>query len=155
MAEQRRDEKQDEKEEEKRSEKQEKEGQSWEEKWRRDPLGSIVWALILIWAGVVFLADNLGLLGGLRRTGWGDGRGALLAIGAWDVILMGAGIILLLEVAVRLAIPAYRRPVMGTLILAAVLIGIGLGNLFGWTVVGPLVLIAIGVGILLRGSSRR
>ena len=35
----------------------------YEEKYRRDPLGTIVWAVILIWAGVVFMANNLGYLG--------------------------------------------------------------------------------------------
>ena len=38
------------------------EEKSAEEKWRRDPLGSITWAVILIWAGLVLLADNLGML---------------------------------------------------------------------------------------------
>ena len=38
------------------------EEKSWEEKWRRDPLGSIVGAAFLMWAGVVLLASNLGYL---------------------------------------------------------------------------------------------
>lgn len=47
---------------EKREEKEEKEEKSWEEKWHRDPLGTATWAVILIWAGLVLLADNMGLL---------------------------------------------------------------------------------------------
>lgn len=128
-----------EKEEEKREEKQEKEEKNWDEKWRRDPLSAIVWAAILIWAGLVLLGANLGLL---VRFEWLD-TGALIAI--------GAGLILLLEVAVRLLLPDYRRPVTGTFILAIVLLAIGLGNLIGWNVIWALALIVIGVSILVRG----
>lgn len=134
-------EKQEEKEE-KEDEKQEKEEKTWEEKWRRDPLSAVVWAAILIWAGVALLAQNMGLL---ARFEWVD---------AWGLILVGAGAIVLLEVVARLLVPSYRRAVGGTLVLAVVLIGLGLGNLFGWDVIWALILIAVGVSILLRGLIR-
>ena len=35
---------------------------SWEEKRRRDPLSTLGWALVLIWAGFVLLVDNFNLL---------------------------------------------------------------------------------------------
>ena len=51
---------------------------------------------------------------------------------------------------VRLFVPAYRRPVTGSIIIGFILVGIGLGELSdSWDVVGALVLIAIGVSILL------
>ena len=121
----------------------EKEEKNWEEKWRRDPLGGMVWAGILIWAGLVLLADNFKLL---VRLEWME---------AWAVILIGAGLILLLEVAVRLLVPAYRRAVTGTLILGLVLIGVGLGDLLTWDVIGPLILIVLGLFILVRVLLRR
>jgi len=66
-----RDDKFDEKGLEKRDEKyqQEKTAQekSWDEKWRRDPLSTLVWAIIFIWAGGVFLLSNLGMLDTLLR----------------------------------------------------------------------------------------
>ncbi len=133
-------EKQHEKEDEKQHEKEEE--KSWDEKWRRDPLSAVVWAVILIWAGVALLAENMGLL---VRFEWLD---------AWGLVFIGAGVIVLLEVVVRLLVPSYRRPVGGTLILAVVLLGIGLGNLVGWSVIWPLILIAIGVSVLLRGFIR-
>ena len=136
-----------EKEEEKGEKEAEKEEKTWEEKWRRDPLSAAVWAIILIWAGLMLLAENVGLLAGLRIQ---DTR-----IEAWPVILIGAGVILLIEIVVRLLVPAYRRPMSGTFIFAAVLIGAGLGNLFGWVVIWPLIIIAIGVSLLLRGLLRR
>jgi hypothetical protein len=124
---------------EKEQEKHEKEDLTWEEKWRRDPLNAASWALVLIWAGLVLLADNLGLFAG---ADWFD---------TFGLILTGAGLIVLLEVALRLLIPAYRRPVGGSLIWAAILLGIGLGNLFGASIAWPLILIAVGFALLLRG----
>ena len=128
-----------EKEEEKRDEKQEKEEKNWDEKWRRDPLSATVWAAILIWAGLVLLAENLRLFDRFER------------LDAWAIILVGAGLIVLLEVAVRLLAPAYRRPVTGSLIFGVILLALGLGEVIGWGVIWPVVLIALGVVILVRG----
>ncbi|MGD2103983.1 MAG: hypothetical protein PVJ55_02565 [Anaerolineae bacterium] len=127
---------------EKEREKHEKENMTLDEKWRRDPLSAAVWAVILIWAGLVLLADNLGFFGAWE---W---------VEAWGLILTGAGLIVLLEAALRLIVPAYRRPIGGTLIWGAILLGLGLGNLVGASIAWPLILIAIGVGLLLRGLLR-
>jgi hypothetical protein len=126
-----------------RNEKEEKEekgrGDSWDEKWRRDPIDAAGWAVIFIWAGLVLLAENMGLLIRFER------------LETWSIIFIGAGLIVLLGVVVRLLVPAYRRPLTGSLIFGVILLGIGLGEVVGWVVIGPLVLIAIGVGVLLRG----
>jgi hypothetical protein len=122
-----------------RNEKEEKDEkgreESWDEKWRRDPLNAALWAIVLIWAGLVLIAINLDIFG----TRWD----------AWPVIFVGAGVIVLLGVLVRLLVPAYRRPVTGSIIFGFILVGIGLGELTRWDVVGALVLIAIGVSIFL------
>jgi len=130
---------------------------SAEEKWRRDPLGSITWAAILIWAGLVLLADNLGMLKAFTLPFYQfmPERFLWLNPGVWSVILIGAGVIVLAEVVLRLLIPVLREHVGGNLVLAAILIGAGLGNIYGWNLVGPFVLIAIGLGFLLRGFTRR
>jgi hypothetical protein len=128
-----------EKEEEKEDEKEEKEEKNWDEKWRRDPLSALVWASILIWAGLVLLASNLGLLIRFER------------IDAWGFVFIGAGVILVLEVVVRLLVPDVRRPVLGTFIIAIVLLAIGLGNLVNWGLIWALVLIVIGLVIVVRG----
>lgn len=127
------------KEHEKAEKEREKDEKRWDEKWRRDPLSAAVWALILIWSGLVLLADNLELFAG---AGW---------FGTWGLILTGAGALVLLEVVLRLLVPAYRRPVGGSLIWAAILLGLGLSNLVGASIAWPLVLIALGVGLLVRG----
>jgi hypothetical protein len=134
------DEKSYEKEHEKEDEK--SEGAWGYEKWRRDPLSTIVWAGMLIWAGLVLLAYNIGLIS-LRV---GDTR-----IEPWSVVFIGAGVIVFLEVLVRLVMPTYRRAVGGSLVFAAFLVGIGLGDIIGWNIVWALLLIALGVSVLLRG----
>jgi len=72
----------------------------------------------------------------------------------WSLILLGAGGIILLEVVIRVLVPAYRQPVTGSLIFAVILIAIGLGDLFSWQLVWPIVLIIIGISVLLGGLSR-
>jgi hypothetical protein len=128
-------------------EKQEKEekdrGQSWEEKWRNDPLSAASWAAILIWAGIALLLENMGLLRGLEE------------LDAGNLIFIGAGLIVWGAAAVRLLVPAYRRPVVGSLIFGLILIAIGSGDLIKWGALWPLILIIIGVGLLARGLMRR
>jgi hypothetical protein len=132
----------DEKEDEKKDEK------SPDEKWRRDPLGSLVWACILIWAGIVLLLETTGTLSNLRDSLNVD------KLEAWPVIALGAGVILLGEIVIRLTMPAYRRPIIGTLILSVILIGIGAENITGKELIWALILIAIGAGLLIRGAFR-
>ncbi len=150
----------DEKELEKHDEKDEKarektsEEKSLEEKHRRDPLSAIVWAIILIWVGLVLLADTTGLL---DRFASGVARNwpifiPFLSEVAWTIIAAGIGVILVGEVIVRLLVPAYRGPVGGTAILAAVMFGLAFGN---WSLIWPLVLVAIGASMLLGGIFRR
>jgi hypothetical protein len=126
-----------------------------EEKWHRDPLGSMIWALILIWAGVVWLAWNFGIFENnaiLKQliTGPTNFQPPFAPL-----ILVGAGILLLLEVVIRLIVPKYRRSVIGSIILAAVFIGLGLGNTISWGVVWPVIIIAIGLMFILQGIFRR
>ncbi len=129
---------------EEKEEKQEEKGdQSWDEKWRRDPLTAAVWALILIWAGVVLLTHNLGMLA------W------IPFLESWSIFFLGAAGILFIEVGLRLLLPAYRQPVTGTFILAIVFLAIGLGSVINWNCIWPLVLIGIGVYALFTGLSRR
>ena len=124
-----------------RNEKDEKnekgEGESWDEKWRRDPVEAAVWAIVLIWAGVAWLLSNTGFWDSIL------GKGQEV----WAIIFLGAGLIVLFGVLVRLVVPAYRRPITGSLIFGMILLGVGLGWITdGWVIVGPLVLIAIGIG---------
>ena len=117
-------------------------GKRWEEKWNRDPLSAIVWASILIWVGVLFLVWNLGLLEDVALPRSAD---------AWAIVRVGAGLILLAEVLIRLTIPTYSGNVWGPLILGVILFGSGLGDMTASEMVWPLIKIIIGASILLRG----
>jgi hypothetical protein len=143
------DEKFDEKEREKREEK------SAEEKYRRDPLSAVVWAIILVWAGLVLLASNLGMFDRLFGQGGFETGPFFLRLESWSIILMGAGVIVLGEALVRYLVPEYRRPVGGTIFFGLLLIAFGLGNLISWNLVWPVILIGLGISVLLRGSRRR
>jgi hypothetical protein len=131
---------------EKSNEKDEEKGRGGE-KWRNDALSAIVWAGIFVWAGLVLLADNLGAM---KSVMIGD-----TVLQSWSLIFVGAGILVFLEVAIRLIVPAYRRPVTGTAVFACILLAIGLGGSVGWSVVWPLILILIGVSILVGAMTRR
>jgi hypothetical protein len=136
---------------------QEKEEEKLEEKGSQDPLSAVIFALILIWAGVVLLAHNLGFLeslGGLfSRLPLGEldlpwEKISFFGLTAWRLFFLGAGALVLIEVVIRLIVPEYRRRVFGSVIGAVVLIAVGLG---GWNLIWPMVLIAVGATILLRG----
>jgi uncharacterized membrane protein len=147
------DEKVEEKEVEKREEK-------VDEKQQQDLISSLVGAAFLIWLGVVLLVSNLGLLSAFTdildslpiRSYDISLEIPFVSMGAVQVFLIGGGLILLVEVIVRLLVPVYRRHVLGTLIGAVAMLSIGMGN---WEIVWPLILIAVGVSILLRGFTRR
>jgi len=128
-------EKQEEKEEKGRSSGDEK---SWEEKWRRDPVNVVTWAFIFIWIGLVILAETTDFA---YNFDWWI---------AWAVGFAGAGIIILLGTIFRFFLPEYRKAMLGSAIWGLVFLGIGLGEIIGWTIIWAIVPIAIGVVILLR-----
>lgn len=149
------DEKELEKQEEKSRDEKSSEEKNWEEKWKRDPVSAAIWAVLFIWAGVVLLLDNLGYLRPwLSSVAASTNLQFVGRMEPWSVILVGAGLILLVEVIIRLALPEHRRSVGGTLFFAIVLLGLGLGNEIGWTLVLPLALIGLGLAVLLRGVTR-
>ena len=90
--------------------------------------------LTLILLGVLFLLANMDYI---SWSGW------------WQYFLMGLGVILILEAIIRSASPSYRKDITGKLIGGFVLIFIGGSFVIGWSNWWPLILIAVGVGILL------
>jgi hypothetical protein len=114
------------------------------ERWRDDPVSNVAWAAILIWAGIVFLARNMGWLVALP----GD-------MGIWLIILIGAGMIILLEAMIGVFVFKHRRQLRSSLFLAVVLTGIGFGSIFGWSIVWPFILIAVGLSILFKNVWNR
>ena len=134
----------DEKEEKDRHEEQEKHSEKEEKStgWQRDPLGGVMWALFLIVAGVILLAETQGFIT------W-DQFG-----GFWNLLFIALGTFMLAEVVLRLLLPAYRRPVAGQLVGGIVLLILGLGGVIGFEFSGAIILIALGVAILVGGLTR-
>ncbi len=112
------------------------------EKWAHDPLGRATWAIILILAGCILLAANLGVVPSLKLEN------------SWNWILLMAGAVLLLQILLRLVVPEWRRPVGGWLMLALILLVSGAGAVLGLENTWPLILIAIGVALLVGGLLR-
>ncbi len=107
-------------------------------------LSTIFWGFIILWAGLVFLADSLGLLASLNAAG-----------AAWSLVFLGAGIVFLVAALVRWLAPAYRRPVGGNLVIGAICLGIGIGDLFHWVYIWPLLLVLLGASFLAGALLKR
>ncbi len=141
-------------------EKNEKELEKHEEKSEEhDLLNSISWAAVLIWAGLVFLGYNLGwwrAIGLNMSDSWSfNGFGDFMPFNAFHMIALGAGFIVILETIVRLLVPTYSAHVGGKLVLAAFLIGWGLSPIVNWYVIWPMILIALGISVILRGIRQK
>lgn len=136
------------------------EKQEKDEKDRRDPLGALSSAAFLIWAGVVLLLNNMGraaiLTAVLDRLNvpemWLPFDLPFVDLRVWQAFFLGWAVIVLAEAFVRTLVPIYRWNVIGNLFWAGVLLGITLGR---WTIIGPAVLIAIGLSVLIQGFMRR
>lgn len=143
MSEERETRKQDEKDEKEDEEKRDDDwgGEKWGgEKWSRDPLGTTLWALFIIWIGVILLLANLGEEGKtFLGLDWGN---------FWAWALTGAGVLTWLDILLRLMMPAYRRPLGGRIVWGTILLVFGVGGLIE-VELWPLIIIAIGVSMLL------
>lgn len=124
-------EKHDEKEEEKKQEK----GENLDEKYRRDPVGFVGFTLVIIWLGVTLL---------LRQR-----VDAFEGDDGWAVFAWGVAAIFVVGALLRLAVPRWRQSVGGAFIVGVIAAGVGFGLWYDdWDFVWPVVIIAIGVGIL-------
>ncbi len=119
---------------------------------RSDALNTIFWGCILLWSGLVFLAERLGLLAKLQTP---DSSSQALGFGrldaGWSLVFLGTGTVFLVAALLRMLVPAYRRPGGGNLIIGTVCLGIGIGDLFNWVTIWPLLLILLGGLFLARG----
>jgi hypothetical protein len=114
--------------------------------WRDDALSALVWASTFIWTGLVLLASERGLLGGLRaRT---------VAVPAWALIFVGAAVGVLVETIVLLFVPRYQRPARSGFLYAILFVVLGLGSMAAWNPVWGVVFILVGLVIFLGSLTR-
>ncbi len=106
--------------------------------WEQDRGDAVGWAAGFVWGAAVLLAEATGYS---ARFAWWDG---------WDVFFAGAGLLTLIQAAVRLTLPAQRHLVVKYLVFGAVLLAVGIGDRLDWTWIWPLALVAVAVIILQR-----
>ncbi|MGC1120058.1 MAG: hypothetical protein WBA22_03100 [Candidatus Methanofastidiosia archaeon] len=104
-----------------------------EGKYHRDPLGGVFFGLVLLTVGFVYIARSR-----LPQPElW------------WAWVLLGIGIISLLEAGVRYSRPEWRRPVFGKLMLGVILIILGGSIVYSLEISWAVILIAIGAIMLM------
>lgn len=110
-----------------------------EERKRRE---TIYWAVVLIWAGLVFGAESLRLL---PQVGQAD---------AWNWVFFGAGLLTLLWAIRRAAVLGRSDPTasLWNFVWGGILIILGLSGLTIAKIGVPLVLLLIGIALL--GTTR-
>jgi hypothetical protein len=109
---------------------------------KHDTIGRFMWAGILIYAGLVWLADSAGMLPGATSAG------------AWDWIKMGAGGLMLLGAVARALAPDHPEPGFWQVAISMGLILWGGSGVFGFDIGKhwwPIALIVAGLWALLRG----
>jgi hypothetical protein len=124
---------------EKGQEKQEEKGKGPDEKYEKNPLGFMVFAIDLFWLGVYLLLRNRHVFADTNQS-W--------AYLFWGVAGLGA-----VEMVIRLMVPRWRKAITGTFVGTAVLAGVGFGfwtnNHNDWEIIAPVVIIAVAVAMVL------
>jgi hypothetical protein len=103
---------------------------------KRKHVEGIYWALVFIWAGLVFGSDSLGVL---PRVG---------SATAWSWVFAGAGSLSLLGSIIRAYSPDWPNPTTWDYIWATILLSVGLGGFLNVDIAFPIVLIVVGITFL-------
>jgi hypothetical protein len=107
---------------------------------KQDPRPKVSGGLILIFLGVLFLLTEM------DRISWADW---------WAYFLVGLGGIFLIEALLRASSVEGRRGMGGRLVAGLILVAIGGAHLIGFEEWWPLVLIAVGIGVLVSAFSKK
>ena len=107
---------------------------------KQDYRSKLTGGLILILLGALFLLTEM------ERISWTDW---------WAYFLVGLGGIFLIEALFRAGSAEGRRGLGGRLIAGLILVVIGGAHLIGFEEWWPLVLIAVGIGVLISAFSKK
>jgi hypothetical protein len=123
--------------EEKAQEKQEEKGRGPDEKYERNPLGFMMFAVALFWLGVYLLLRNRRVFPDTDQS--------------WAYLVWGVAGIALVEIIIRLMVPRWRKAITGTFVWGVIWAGVGFGMWTNsdWDIVGPVVIIAIAIALVL------
>jgi hypothetical protein len=113
------------------------------ERRERQRLVGLWWAVVLIWAGLIFGADSMGLL---PQIGDAD---------SWSWVFLGAGVFGILGALYRVTSPDVPNPTTWDWVWGSFCLIIGLGDFTTMNIAWPLVLILVGGIILVIGLFRR
>jgi MFS family permease len=113
------------------------------ERRERQRLVGLWWAVVLIWAGLIFGADSMGLL---PQIGDAD---------SWSWVFLGAGVFGILGALYRVTSADVPNPTTWDWVWGSFCLIIGLGGFTTMNIAWPLVLILVGVVILVIGLFRR
>lgn len=102
-------------------------------RFERQRLKRLWWAGVLIWAGIVFGADSLGML---PRFGVGD---------AWSWTFAGAGLLGILGSIYRMTSADVPNPTAWDWVWGGICLTIGLGGFTSPNLTWPLILILVGI----------
>lgn len=111
----------------------------YSERNERQRMKGLWWAVVLIWTGLVFAADSMGLVPQIADAT------------AWNWIFIGAGIIGILGALFRSTLSSVATPTAWDWVWAAVCVIIGLDGFFTLNIFWPLILIVGGGLILING----
>jgi len=117
--------------------------QSTGEKKERQRLEGLWWAVVLIWAGLVFGADSVGVL---PKIGAAD---------AWSWVFLGAGALGLLGGLYRMSSPDAPNPTAWDWSWGGIFLILGLGGFTALNISWPLILVLVGGVILVKALGHR
>jgi hypothetical protein len=119
------------------------EGKAQSVQEQRKRIESLWWAGVLIWAGLVFAADSLGIL---PQIGEAD---------AWSWVFLGAGLYGMLGNLYRVTSLDHPNPTAWDYVWSGFLLIVGLGGLTAVDVFWPVVLIVVGAATLVSALRQR
>ena len=109
------------------------------ERNERRRLVRLWWAVVLIWAGLVFAADSMELMPQIDDAS------------AWSWIFLGAGLVAILGSSFRLISPDIPNPTTWDWVWGVICLTIGLGGFTTLNIFWPLILILVGALALVNG----